>query len=326
MIHFVATRDHRYTLRALREGRLGQAGFRYRLHTYEALLRARSLPGGTWIFLDIERLSDAERRRVSVIACRLEAAGLRVLNHPLRAAGRYALQRRLYAARINDFETLRVEERRMPLRWPVFVRFENDHHSPDARLLEGPEQLKAVLDEYRARGVPESSLLIVEYRGASGEDGLWRKYSAYRVGEHIIHHHMVRQDTWVAKYGNPAAVKGDDHWRQLRVEERDFVQAAGDPLGLMAAFEAGGIDYGRADFGIVDGRVKVYEINTNPTLGSSSAEDDPFLEIPRAPLIALANLRILDALRVLDSHADSRVRVAEVNFIRALPWRPAKRP
>src|SRR5690606_15705920 len=102
--------------------------------------------------------------------------------------------RRLYAAGINDFETLRVEERRMPQRWPVFVRFENDHHSPDARLLEGPEQLRAVLDEYRARGVPESSLLIVEYRGAPGEDGQWRKYSAYRVGEHIVHHHIVRQN------------------------------------------------------------------------------------------------------------------------------------
>lgn len=326
MIHFVATRDHRYTLRALREGRLGQVGFAYRMHTYEALLRARSLPGGTWIFLDIERLSDAERRRVSLIACRLEDAGLPVLNHPLRAAGRYALQRRLYAAGINDFETLRVEERRMPQRWPVFVRFENDHHSPDARLLDGPEQLQAVLDEYRARGVPESSLLIVEYRGAPGEDGLWRKYSAYRVGEYIIHHHMVRQDSWVAKYGNPAAVRGDEHWRALRIEERDFVHADGDPLGLKAAFEAGGIDYGRADFGIVDGQVKLYEINTNPTLGSSSLEDDPFAEMPRAPLIGHANSRILEALRALDANAGQRVGVADLNYIRALPWRPAKRP
>ena len=326
MIHFVATRDHCYTLNALREGRLGQAGFRYRLHTYEALLRARSLPGGTWIFLDIERLSDAERRRLSIIASRLEAAGLRVLNHPQRAAGRYALQRRLYAAGINDFETLRVEERRMPQRWPVFVRFENDHHSPDARLLEGPEQLKAVLDEYRARGVPESSLLIVEYRGAPGEDGLWRKYSAYRVGDCVIHHHMVRQDSWVAKYGNPAAIRGDDLWRELRIEERDFIDVHGDPLNLMAAFEAGGIEYGRMDFGIVEGRVKVYEINTNPTLGSSSVEDDPFPELPRAPFIAQANTRILEALKAQDGGAGSSIRVADLNYIRCLPWRPAKRP
>src|SRR5690606_11050931 len=178
--------------------------------------------------------------------------------------GRYALQRRLFTAGINDFETLSAEERRLPQRWPVFVRFENDHHSPDARLLHDPVQLQAVRDEYRKRGVPESSLLIVEYRGAPDDDGLWRKYAAYRVGEAIIHHHIVRQDSWVAKYGNRDGVQGDAHWRRLRIEERDFMFAEGDPLGVMAAFEAGDIEFGRADFGIVDGKVQVYEINTNP--------------------------------------------------------------
>src|SRR5690554_526074 len=128
MIHFVATRDHRYTLRGLRKRSFGQADFRYRLLSYETVLRARNLPGGVWVFLDIERLSDAERRRMALIASRLEQVGARVLNHPLRAAGRYALQRRLHAAGINDFQTFRVEERRLPQRWPVFVRFENDHH------------------------------------------------------------------------------------------------------------------------------------------------------------------------------------------------------
>lgn len=326
MIHFVATRDHRYTLRALRKGRFGHVGFRYRLYSYETLLRARSIDGGAWIFLDIERLTDAERRRVSLIACRLEQAGSRVLNHPLSAAGRYALQRRLYAAGINDFETLRAEERRTPARWPVFVRFENDHHSPDARLLNDAAQLQAVLDEYLARGVPESSLLVVEYRGAPGDDGLWRKYAAYRVGDQIIHHHMVRQDSWVAKYGNRDGIKGEDHWRQLRLEEREFIHAEGDPLGLMAAFEAGGIEFGRADFGIVNGKVQIYEINTNPTLGVAPHDDDPFLELPRAPLIEHANARILSALSALQGVNAVGVGVADLNYIRSLPWRPAKRP
>lgn len=326
MIHFVATRDHRYTLRGLRKRSFGHADFSHRLISYESVLRARSLPGGTWIFLDIERLSDAERRRVSLIACRLEQAGARVLNHPLRAAGRYALQRRLHAAGINDFETFRAEERRLPQRWPVFVRFENDHHSPDARLLQDYAHLQAVLDEYLARGIPESSLLIVEYRGEPGDDGLWRKCAAYRVGDAIIHHHIVRQDSWVAKYGNRDGIRGDAHWRRLRAEERDFVFAEGDPLGLMAAFEAGGIEFGRADFGIVDGKVQIYEINTNPTLGVAPRENDPFPEMPRAPLMEHANARILAALGALEGAGGASVRVADLNYIRSLPWRPAKRP
>ena len=326
MIHFVATRDHRYTLRGLRKRSFGQVDFSHRLISYESVLRARSLPGGTWIFLDIERLSDAERRRVSLIACRLEQAGARVLNHPLRAAGRYALQRRLYAAGINDFETFRAEERRLPQRWPVFVRFENDHHSPDARLLQDPAQLQAVLDEYRARGVPESSLLIVEYRGAPGDDGLWRKYAAFRVGDVIIQHHIVRQNSWVAKYGNREGIDGDEHWRRLRTEERDFVFTEGDPLNLMAAFEVGGIEFGRADFGIVDGKVQIYEINTNPTLGVAPRDDDPFPELSRASLMEHSNARIMAELAVLDRAVGTSARVADINYIRSLPWRPAKRP
>lgn len=326
MIHFVATRDHRYTLRGLRKGSFGPLGFSHRLVSYESLLRARSLPCGVWVFLDIERLSDPERRRATQIAGRLEEAGSRVLNHPLRAAGRYALQRRLYAAGINDFETLRAEERRLPQRWPVFVRFENDHHSPDARLLQDPAQLQAVLDEYRGRGVPESSLLIVEYCGAPGDDGLWRKYAAFRVGDAIIHHHIVRQNSWVAKYGNRDGINGDEHWRRLRTEERDFVFAEGDELGLMAAFKAGGIEFGRADFGIVDGKVQIYEINTNPTLGVAPREDDPFPELPRAPLMEHSNARIMAELAALDHPIGAPVRVADINYIRSLPWRPAKRP
>ena len=37
---------------------------------------------------------------------------------------------------------------------------------------------------------------------------------------------------------------------------------------LLRAFEVAGIDYGRADFSIVDGVPQIYEINTNPKHGS----------------------------------------------------------
>src|SRR5690606_36355005 len=127
-------------------------------------------------------------------------------------------------------------------------------------------------------------------------------------------------------YGNPEAVCDDDHWRRLRTEERDFVCAEGDPFGLMAAFEAGGIEFGRADFGIVDGRVQIYEINTNPTLGVVPYENDPFPEMPRAPLIERANARILATLGALPAGGDIGVRLADLNYIRSLPWRPTKRP
>ena len=35
---------------------------------------------------------------------------------------------------------------------------------------------------------------------------------------------------------------------------------------LTRAFALAGIDFGRADYGVVGGRVQIYEINTNPSL------------------------------------------------------------
>src|SRR5215468_7075141 len=41
-----------------------------------------------------------------------------------------------------------------------------------------------------------------------------------------------------------------------------------NPYGpaVAAAFELAGIEYGRADFGLVDGKVQLYEINSNPDM------------------------------------------------------------
>ena len=53
------------------------------------------------------------------------------------------------------------------------------------------------------------------------------------------------------------------------VFEEIVAEMASNPYAerLRPAFEAAGIDYGRADFGFRDGRLAVYEINTNPSIG-----------------------------------------------------------
>ena len=40
---------------------------------------------------------------------------------------------------------------------------------------------------------------------------------------------------------------------------------------LRRAFEIAAIDYGRADFGLVDGRPEIYEINTNPMMHAAGS-------------------------------------------------------
>jgi hypothetical protein len=48
-------------------------------------------------------------------------------------------------------------------------------------------------------------------------------------------------------------------------EEVEYIGKNPDRELLMSAFKAGGIDFGRIDYGFKQGKLVVFEINTNPT-------------------------------------------------------------
>lgn len=327
MINFVVTKDHRYPMKKMLDGKLGKLPFDWKQWSYEDLLRTRKINNSTWIFQDIERLTDSERIRVSSIAARLELNGARIINHPVHATSRYALLRRLFEAGINDFQVYRADEYRTPNRWPVFIRFEANHRSPNPQLIYSKDELTITLQKYLDSATPLSSLLIVEYCGEPGKHNLWCKFSAYRVGNEIIHHHIVRQDSWVAKYGNPNLNFNDETWLAFRTEEEQFVvHDKNDPLNLLHMFNLANIEFGRADFSFVGGKTQIYEINTNPTIGVVDSAVERFQTLPREPILRYANNRIVDALLELDTLITSNVSIADINYIKSLPWRPAKRP
>ena len=47
-------------------------------------------------------------------------------------------------------------------------------------------------------------------------------------------------------------------------EELEYIEANPHAEVLRRAFDLARIEYGRADYGVVDGRVEIWEINTNP--------------------------------------------------------------
>jgi hypothetical protein len=48
---------------------------------------------------------------------------------------------------------------------------------------------------------------------------------------------------------------------------------------LRRVCELGGVEYGRVDYGMLDGRLQLWEINTNPTIGADLAHEAPTTEI-----------------------------------------------
>jgi hypothetical protein len=299
MIVFVHTTEHSYTHKAVVEE---AKHARVEVVTYETLLKARTVPRATFVFTDLDRLSLWELRLVGLLFRRMREQGLRVLNNPARVLSRWGLLRALNLAGINDFNAYRVEERVRPKRWPVFLRAEGAHLGPISDLLHDWNQVAQEIERAMAKGAPLTGMLIVEYAAEPVQPGLYLKLASFRMGPTDFAHLSVLEDHWVAKTGKmglatPAIF--DDEQRVVRE----------NPYGaqLARAFDIAGIDYGRVDFGLIRGKVQVYEINTNPDMGFEKEHPSPV----RRETLRIFMHNYLEALRAIDTpESDQMVQIA----------------
>lgn len=229
---------------------------------YEDLFQASHAAPGLYVFCDIERLADAELEVAADLAALMTGEpGFKVLNNPARVRTRYGFLRAMYEAGLNAFDAYRADGFPRPGRFPVFVRSEAAHIAATSGLLSDQAQLDAALAQMRAASQPLRGLIVIEFCGEAFAEGVWRRHATFRIGDAVHFHDIVSQDTWNVKYGRRGLVDdatyAEDHEKLIsnfKVDE------------LRQAFDIAAIDYGRADFGMVDGRPQVYEINTNPCI------------------------------------------------------------
>lgn len=252
---------------------------RVRLVSIERVLIARRLPAGTWIFTDLDRCGPAERALLALVADRLCEAGHRVLNHPRSVLQRHELLTQLHARGLQDFTSHRADTSLHAVRWPVLVRHESDHSHHRPALASSPAEVRAAVADHPLRASIDRHL-AVEYVDTRGPDGRWEKRGSFRIGQRIIPEHLTVDDHWFVKYRDLET--SDDVAR-----ERAFVDGDGDADLLRPVFDLAGIDYGRADYALVDGRLSVFEINTNPVLNFVAGYRDEIWPIRRT---AFANV------------------------------------
>lgn len=228
---------------------------------YEDLPHVTSLPSGTYLFADLERL----RPRQLELAARVweqlakdpERAG--ALNDPRRALRRLDLLQRLHAAGVNRFRAVRASQPWGALRFPVFLHEEHSHGGALTPLLRDEPALRRALRRARRRGHRARDLLVIEFCDTSGPDGVFRKYSAFRVGEEILPRHVLFSRHW--------EVKRPDLESPALAQERElYLVRNPHEERLRAIFELAGIEFGRVDYSLVGDEIQVWEINTNPTV------------------------------------------------------------
>ncbi|HEY1923178.1 MAG TPA: hypothetical protein VGG44_10555 [Tepidisphaeraceae bacterium] len=261
MIFFLATREHSYTVTEYLDtwGRENRGIIRP--ISYGRIFNSRRLRRGTYIFSDLERLSGPQLELAQILHEKLTLGGdgIQLLNTPAKVLRREPLLRELHRLGKNPFAVYRVGENLDAVRFPVFLRRENDHDGSLTNLLNARNELDDAILKAVNSGVPREDLLVVEYCQTVDSAGMFSKYSAFCINGKIIARHVLYGNDWVLKY--PSLVTDANV-----AEEEAYLSANPHELEAGEIFKLAKIDYGRIDYSLLNGKLVTWEINTNPII------------------------------------------------------------
>lgn len=283
-----------------------------RITTYEEIFAERSLDPGHLIFTDLDRLTVYELEAAQAIAQAMRAAvpEAKILNEPIEALQRYALLATLWREGLNPFRVARLDEGFPALKYPVFIRREDEAEGPETELLQSENEVRQAIGRLKGAGHPLKGRLAVEYCAEPDSQGCFRKYGTFRIGDRILPQHIQFSDQWMVK-GKTRKVGVSES-----AEEIDYIRKNPHKAALKALFDRARIDCGRMDYSVVGGRLVVYEINTNPVFPRGDKQD---LRQERRHLV---RRRLIGAFKALDTplQGSDRVKVAPpMPAIHALP-------
>ncbi|MES2461185.1 MAG: hypothetical protein V4671_11440, partial [Armatimonadota bacterium] len=243
---------------------------RIKIVYYEDLFYRHSFPRGAYIFTDLERLSERQLQHADSVRAYLEGQGLPVLNRPGAVLRRYELLQMLHNEEINPFRALRLQEVDDSLRYPVFLRREDDHKGPVSSLIQNTAELQVAVLDAVYQGTPPRNLLVVEFCDTADASGLYRKYSAFLIGDRYIPRHLLFSHKWMTKH--PDIVRESEVSEELHYI---FEAPHSHETQVRDIFQRASINYGRIDYALHNGRIVVWEINTNPTIATPLRRTDP---------------------------------------------------
>jgi len=309
MIYYLISPEGSDTMNPYTESWGPAPGSRMQVLRYDQLREMKLLRPGRYIFSDLERLSPSELKFAQDVWETLAKAGprFRLMNNPSRVLCRYELLTRLFKEGKNRFQAVRATEPLHSLRYPVFVRVENDHNGNLTPLIYNRGDLAWPLKSLRLRGYRPRDLLVVEFCDTSDSSGLFRKYSAFRVGEEILPRHLLFSLNWNLK--RPDLVDPP-----LAKEQERYLLENPHRSWLREVFDLAGIEYGRIDYSILGNDPQVWEINTNPMVRKLTPRLTSAFEAIEGPELSgeAITLRIdpsLDQAMQFDEYQRRRARV-----------------
>jgi len=270
MITVLVTKDHSYTFERLQKTQRGR--FDVQVLRYESLKLAHEFQPGLIIFADLERLMPVELWMMSKLARRLQQFPklYTVCNPPQDYVGRFDLCQKLFDEGVNSYRAHRIYSLPDTIRYPVFLRHDGDHCGAKSELIYDRESLDVAIAPLLDDLVHRWKYMVIELVDMRDEQGLSTKYSAFMIAGELIPFHTLVSHKW--------EVKDTDVLNEQTVAEELAYIGSKCHADIRKAFEIAGLTFGRVDYGEKDGRVDVWEINTNPMLLRNPEYVDPLQE------------------------------------------------
>jgi hypothetical protein len=299
MIHYLVLERTVGRMRQFLDGWAPRLAQHLEIVSYEALLAGQDLPRehGTFIFSDlwrVVRLDPDDRKVLCDLHDRL--AGMhgpaKVLNDPARSLRRFELLRRLYDVGLNSFNVYRASDREARPRLPAFIRHEDINPFVRPEIARDAQQYAALLHGTRWQSGTLHRFMSVEFCDTADSRGIYRKYGAFVVGDRIIPRHIFFSRSWhirVADLTGP----------EFAAEELDYLRSNPHADTLLEVARTAGIGYGRIDYGLLDGRPQIWEINFNPFLITNT----PAAMAGRGEVLAKFVEAFTDAMLAIDAEA-----------------------
>lgn len=315
MIIFIGPNRHRSNVASLREHADAP---KYDYRSYNWLFRAFRLPAATYIFTSIDRLDANERRLAGKIYRHINKAGngFRALNDPAHAMGRFRLLFALYEAGINQFNVYLAYYAPKPSQFPVFIRRNSLSTAPLSGLINSQAELEQTIAVLEREGEPLDDLIVIEYCAREVAPGIFQKWSAYNAGGQISLNYAISESSWLVKYGEIDIIEEHFYAQELELLERNAFEDQ-----VRRVFEIANIEYGRVDFGLVDGEPQFYEINFNPEFRTMEAKS---LVEQRKQNVLFAVKRRVQHIAQLDAQQSGSVgnlSDPDITAFRLRPWR-----
>lgn len=214
------------------------------------------------IFCDLDIASSREIDDAKVFCDNLQSSkcNCRIFNDPRKVLNRSQLLNKLFKDSVNTFKSYELTDSVYQFRYPVFIRSKSDHDGRKSTLLYSPDEVSSCIQDLLNRGANKDDLIIIEFVDTRDEQlGLYAKYSFFRLSHLVVPRHVIFNQDWEVKFSHVQNAK------TIQIE-KEFFSDSPHLCQIKEIFEISGIEYGRIDYSLVDGKIEVWEINTNPTL------------------------------------------------------------